>query len=174
MNLHLTYCSAKKRDGIHTPDMLYVSNRIASFIDRCRKAEVNWAILSGLYGLLLPKDRKRTYNITFRTDRKYWLGIAVTKDGKKLPLLESKRHILLLAQKLRKQAKEHHVDRIIFFGPSPKMMKCYLGILHYTFDGCSKSHGWRDLIEHVADQSEILGVIHKLAFIHNSQLHNGY
>lgn len=166
MNLYLTYCSAKKRDGIHTPGMLYLSDRVASFIDRCGKVVVDWAIFSALYGLFFPEERKKDYNVTFRTDRKYWLGIAVVKDDKKLSVPESEKRIRLLAQKLRNQAKKHNVDQIIFFGPSPKMMKCYLGILHYAFDSCSKSHTWHDLIEHVADQSKTLSVIHKLTFIH--------
>jgi len=165
MNLYLTYCSARKREGIHAPDKLYISDRVSSFIDRCRIVGADWAIFSALYGLVFPEEKKRDYNVTFRTNREYWLGIVVIRDNGKLSQQESKAHISQLGQKLREQCEEHMVDRIVFYGPSPKMMKCYLSILHYAFDDCLKPHGWLDLIEHVTHQSRTLEVVHRLSLI---------
>lgn len=103
MSLYLTYCSAKKRKGIHTPDTLYISNRISSYIERCRIVGVDWAIFSALYGLIFPEEKKKDYNVTFRTDKKHWLGITVIKNDKKLSQQASKTHTSQLGQKLRKQ-----------------------------------------------------------------------
>ena len=163
--LYLTYCSANKRAGVHPPDMLYISNRITGFIERCRILGVDWAILSALYAFFFPDEEKEDYNVTFRTDKNYLLGIAVVRDQRKLSHLQSKQHILELVEKLKRQADERLVDKIVFYGPSPMMMKCYLGVLHYAFDECSKSHGWSDLIEHVKDQSRTIKVVHRLANI---------
>jgi len=165
MSLYLTYCSAKKRKGIHTPDNLYISDRISKFINRCTVLDVDWAIFSALYGLFFPREKKKDYNVTFRTDARYWLRIAVIKDNAKLSPMESKTHISQLVKKLRSQFKKHTLDQIVFYGPSPKMMRCYLGVLHYAFNNCSKSHGWQDLVEHVAKKDEKLEVIHKLTLI---------
>jgi len=162
MKLHVTYCSAKKSRGIHSPDVLYISERITRFIDRCRIANVNWAIFSALYAFFFPEEEKKDYNMTFRTDKNYWLGIAVVRDQHKLLYVQSKQHILQLVENLRHQARTRDVEQIVFYGPSPKMMKCYLGVLHYAFDGCSKLHGWYDLIEHVKSQSKMAKVIHSL------------
>ena len=160
--LYLTYCSANKRLGVHPPDKLYISDRITRFIERCRIRGVDWAILSALYAFFFPDEEKEDYNVTFRTDKNYWLGIAVVRDQHKLSHLQSKQHILQLVKKLRRQANERFVNQIVFYGPSPKMMKCYLGVLHHAFDECSKSHGWRDLIKHVKDQSRTIEVVHRL------------
>jgi hypothetical protein len=160
--LYLTYCSPNKRLGVHTPDKLYISDRITRFIERCRLVGVNWAILSALYAFFFPDEEKKDYNVTFRTDKNCWLGIAVIRDQYKLSHLESKQHIHELVEKLKRQANERHVHQIVFYGPSPMMMKCYLGVLHYAFDECSQPHGWRDLIEHVKDHSRTIKVVHRL------------
>lgn len=123
---------------------------------------VDWAILSALYGFIFPEEEKEGYNVTFRTDKNYWLDIAVFRNQQKLPYLQSKEHIVQLEETLRQQAKERSVDTIIFYGPSPMMMKCYLKVLHYAFDRCSQLHGWRDLIEHVKNQTKTIKVIHRL------------
>ena len=162
MKLFVTYCSGKKRQGRYSPDLLYISGRISRFIEHCKILGINWAIFSALHALFFPEEEKRDYNATFKADKTYWLGISVIKNSKKLSPLKSKEHILLLTKKLRTQAKKHNVDQIVFYGPSPMMMKCYLGVLHYAFDRCSKIHGWRELIEHVTKQSETIKVIHKL------------
>jgi len=163
--LYLTYCSAKKRPGVHPPERLYISDRITRFIEHCKTLGVDWAILSALYAFFFPDEEKEDYNVTFRTDKNYWLGIAVVRDQHKLSPVQSKQHILQLVEKLKRQANGRHVNQIVFYGPSPMMMKCYLGVLHYAFDECSQSHGWRDLIEHVKDQSRTIKVVHQLVNI---------
>lgn len=162
MKLYVTYCSGEKIEGIHPPDVLYVSNRITRFVERCKNAEVNWAIFSALYAFFFPEEKKKDYDVTLKTDRNCWLGIVVIEDGRKLPYEQSKNHIERVALSLRKQAKEHDVDHIIFYGPSPKMMKCYLGVLHYAFDGCLELHNWNNLIDHVKGQSKIIKVVRRL------------
>lgn len=162
MKLHVTYCSAKKSSGIHSPDALYISDRISRFIEQCRIADVKWAIFSASYAFFFPGEEKKDYNMTFRTDKNYWLGLAVIKNQNILSHAQSKHHILQLAKNLKQQAKKHDVERIVFYGPSPKMMKCYLGVLHYTFDGCSRLHGWYDLIENVKNQTKMIEIVHRL------------
>lgn len=127
---------------------------------------VDWAILSALYGFFFPNEKKKDYNVTFRTDKKFWLDIVVVEDNEKLSYNQSKQHMIQLVEKLRKQANERFVDKIIFYGPAPKMMKCYLKILHYAFDGCSQSHGWFDLIEHVKNNSDKIKRIDRIDKIH--------
>jgi len=166
MKLYVTYCSAKKIRGTHPPDILYVSDRIARFVERCKNAEVKWAIFSALYAFFFPEEKKKDYNITFKTHVNYWLGISVVEEQGKLSYEKSRKHIEQLISILRQQVMEHNVDQIVFYGPSPKMMKCYLGILHYAFDGCSELHDWNELIDHVRSQSETIKVIHRLDSIH--------
>lgn len=163
--LYITYCSAKKCSGLHRPDKLYISGRITRFVERCRSVGVDWAIFSALHALFFPNEEKRDYNMTFRSDKNYWLGIAVVRDERKLSYIESKQHILQLMKKLKRQTDEQHIDHIVLYGPSPKMMKCYLGVLHCAFDECPVSHGWRDLIEHVEDQSRTIKIVHRLESI---------
>lgn len=163
--LYLTYCSANKRLGVHPPDKLYISDRITRFIQRCGMVGVDWAILSALYAFFFPDEEKEDYNVTFRTDKNYWLGIAVFRDQCKLSYVQSKEHIFQLTEKLKRQADERGLSQIVFYGPSPKMMKCYLGVLHYTFDECSRSHGWRDLIEHVKDKSKNIKLTRRLEMV---------
>jgi len=144
--LYLKYCSAKKRSGVHPPERLYISGRITRFIDRSTSREVDWAILSALHGFIFPDEEKENYNVTLRTDKKYWLEIAVFKNQPKLPYLQSQQHIIQLIKTIRNQTKEHSIAKIVFYGPSPKMMKCYLKVLHFDFDDCSQPHSWIDLI----------------------------
>jgi hypothetical protein len=159
--LYLTYCSAKKRPGIYTPERLYVSERIVRFINHCETAGFGWAILSALYGLFFPDEERKDYNVTFRTDKNYWLGIAVLANEMKLSYDESKQHVSQLSETLLQQRAKSSFERIVLYGSSPMMMKCYLGLLHYTFDKCSIVHGWFDLIEHVKNKSKVIEVIHK-------------
>lgn len=160
--LYVTYCSAEKRQGVYPPGLLYKSDRISRFIMQCRTMGVDWAILSALYGFVFPDEKKKDYNVTFRTDKNRWLDIAVFKDKQRLPYDQSKQHIIQLVENLKQQANKRFVDKIIFYGPAPKMIKCYLKILHYTFDECSQSHGWFDLIEHVKNQSKTIKVVHRV------------
>jgi len=164
--LYLTYCSARKRLGVHPPEKLYMSGRIIRFINRCRDLNVDWAIFSALYGFVFPEEEKEDYNVTFRTDKNYWLEIALVQDQRKLSYVQSKEHILQLTRQMKRQSNELGVNQVIFYGPSPKMMKCYLGVLHYAFDGCSQSHGWRDLLEHIKGPSETIKVVHRLVELH--------
>lgn len=154
--LYVTYCSSGKQSGVNPPDRLYISDRISRFINRCRAVGVDWAIFSALYGFVFPEEEKKDYNVTLRTDKIYWLDVVVIKDQQKLSYEQSKKHIKKIVEKLKKQANERFVDKIIFYGPAPKMIKCYLKILHYTFDKCSQSHGWFELIEHVRNQSKMI------------------
>jgi hypothetical protein len=163
MKLYVTYCCAGKLKGIHPPDALYTSKRVKRFIRQCKVSGLNWAIFSALYALFFPEESKEDYDVTLRTDRNYWIGIAVIKDGRRLPLDQSKQHILQLVDKLRQQGRDQHVEQIVFYGPSPKMMKCYLSVLHYAFDGCSEMHSWDDLAKHVRTKSRIIKVIHKFS-----------
>jgi len=55
---------------------------------------VDWALLSALYGLVFPDEEKEDYNVTFRTDKRCWLGIAVFRDQQKLPYFQSQEHIV--------------------------------------------------------------------------------
>jgi hypothetical protein len=166
MKLNVTYCSGKKLSGIHSPDILYQSDRISGFVDECRKS--NWAIFSAKYGFFFPNEKKLDYNVTFKTAADYWLGISVLVDGGKLSPLLSKEHIVKLSSELKRQAEGRQIDRIVFYGPSPKMMKCYLAVLHYAFDGCQVDHGWQELIEHVKAQSRTIKVVHRLDSIAQS------
>ena len=162
MKLNVTYCSGNKVPGVHSPDTLYISNRISAFIEKCKIIDSKWAIFSALYGFFFPEEEKPNYDFTFRTDHSYWLGIAAVVNGRKLSREQSKAHIDRLSSELRNQAKMQQLDQIVFFGPSPKMMKCYLAVLHYAFDYFQCSHGWAELIEHVKSQSKMIEVIHKL------------
>ena len=159
MKLYVTYCSRNKREGAYTPDKLYISDRIVCFVERCKSKSANWAIFSALYGFFFPEEKKGKYDVTFKSDKKYWLGIAIIKDKKKLSYAKSKRHILQLTEKMKQQIDNRKIEQIIFYAPFPKRAKCYLGILHYAFDECQKTHGWRELIKHVEAQSKIISVM---------------
>ena len=165
MKLYVTYCSAEKRQGIHRPDQLYLSNRINYFIKKCKTANLDWAIFSALHGFFFPDQEKNAYNVTLRTNKKYWLGITVVEDEEKLPQDQSKEQIAHLAATLQQQAKNRDIDYLIFYAPSPKMMKCYLAVLHYAFDRCTKPHGWQDLLQHVKNTSGMIRVVHKMDLI---------
>ena len=67
-----------------------------------------------------------------------------------------------LSSKLKMQVDSKGVERILFYGPSPKMMKCYLGVLHYTFNQCNITHSWKDLINHVKQCSNKIKLISKV------------
>jgi hypothetical protein len=167
MKLNVTYCSGKKTSGIHPPERLYVSKRISRFIDVCKNTNSEWAIFSALYGLFFPNEKKPEYNYTFKTDYSYPLGVAVIKNGGKLPKKESKAHIENLSIELKKQAEFRRIEKIVFYGPSPKMMKCYLTVLHYAFDGCQESHDWSTLLEHVKSKSKMIKVVHRVEYLKN-------
>jgi hypothetical protein len=122
---------------------------------------VDWAILSALYGFFFPEQEKKDYDVTFKSDKKYWLGICVIKDGRKLSFDESKKHIENMRCMLLEQASERQVNRIVFYAPNPKRAKCYIAILHFVFDGCYEAHKYEKLISHV-EESEQIKVIKNL------------
>lgn len=161
MILYVTYCSAKKNKGVFPPDRLYKSKRISRFINRCKEVKVNWAILSALYGFVFPDQQIKDYNVTMRSDKKYWLGIVVVKDGKKLSVKESIDHIENLSRVLLQQTSQKQIDKIIFYAPTPRRAKCYLAILHYLFDKCSECHNSDELKFHL-EKSDKVKVIRKL------------
>jgi hypothetical protein len=168
MKLNVTYCSGNKASGVYPPDRLYKSSRISGFVDKCRRAGSEWAIFSAKYGFFFPDEKKPDYNVTFKTDGNCWLGVSLIVNDRKMPPLFSKDHLFKLSSELRRQAEMRQIDQIVFYGPSPKMMKCYLAVLHYAFDGCHVNHGWQELIDHVKAQSRSLKVIHRLDLISRS------
>lgn len=68
LRIYLTHCSAKKDDKLKgtglqvTPDRLYTSSRTQKFIDRCKAAGVNWAILSDKHGIWFPDAKHEWYD----------------------------------------------------------------------------------------------------------------
>jgi hypothetical protein len=67
MKIYITHCSAKKslsvkRSGAKvSPDKLYTSKRIQSFMRRCKEQRVKWAIFSDLYGIYFPHEKHQWY-----------------------------------------------------------------------------------------------------------------
>lgn len=155
MILHVTYCSKKKAEGILPPDMLYKSERIRRFINKCKDRQVSWAILSAKYGFFFPEEKKKNYDTTFRSDKRYFLGIRVVEEGDKLPIEESKKYIEELRLLLLKQVEERQIQHIIFYAPNPRRAKCYLALLHWTFDGCCEIHRDKELISHIEESRRI-------------------
>jgi hypothetical protein len=62
-----TFCSASKNDTLRgttagvSPEELYTSRRVQSFIDRCKSSGVRWAIFSDQYGVWFPEIRHPWY-----------------------------------------------------------------------------------------------------------------
>ena len=62
MRVYLTHCSKEKEPTLKgtdiavTPDKLYTSPGIQSFMQRCREKGVSWGILSDLYGVYLQSE----------------------------------------------------------------------------------------------------------------------
>lgn len=67
MRIYITHCSAKKDDSLKDtweeviPDKLYKSKKTMSFISKCRKKQVRWAIFSDLYGVWFPEEKHMWY-----------------------------------------------------------------------------------------------------------------
>jgi hypothetical protein len=67
--IYITYCSWQKDDQLKgtgvcvTPDKLYLSKRIQSFITRCRDKNVKWAIYSDYCGVWFPEDLHAWYDL---------------------------------------------------------------------------------------------------------------
>ena len=162
--LYVTYCCREKNKGVFPPQQLYKSERIKRFVDHCEAVNVNWAILSALYGFFFPDEKKQDYDVTFRTDKNYWLGIAVIRGGVKLSFEESRRHIERLRHKLLAQTASRNIDGIVFYAPAPQRARCYLATLHYAFDDCDTKHKSKELMAHL-EKSKMIKVVKSLNHI---------
>ena len=62
MRVYITFCSAEKDDSLKSaitavsPDVLYKSRRIQSFMRKCREKGVRWGILSDQYGVWFSNE----------------------------------------------------------------------------------------------------------------------
>lgn len=67
MRVYLTHCSAEKEHSLQgtgkkvTPDRLYTATSTQAFMSRCQEKEVDWAILSDLYGVWFPEVEHEWY-----------------------------------------------------------------------------------------------------------------
>ncbi|MHC5053103.1 MAG: hypothetical protein ACYTKD_00120 [Planctomycetota bacterium] len=63
----ITHCSGEKDDSLKgtrravVPDGLYTSERFRNFVRACRYAGVAWAVLSDMYGVWFPGERREWY-----------------------------------------------------------------------------------------------------------------
>lgn len=159
--LHVTYCSGKKNpidEG--TPEQIYDSQRITSFIEVCKSKAYNWAILSAKYGLFFPYEVNKNYNVTFKSVA---YECRVVKDGIVLSQSESRKHISSLEQQVRKRILENAIEKVVFYCRPPiKWRKCYLYVLHAGVDRCEVNHKkWIDLVEHITKMySNGIGKVH--------------
>jgi len=66
--IYITYCSAKKNDELKDsgvfaiPEQLYTSERIQSFMSKCKELNVPWAIFSDMYGIIFPNEKIKWYD----------------------------------------------------------------------------------------------------------------
>lgn len=62
MRVYLTHCSKEKEPSLKgtdiavTPDKLYINSGIQQFMQKCQEKNVNWAVLSDLYGVYLSNE----------------------------------------------------------------------------------------------------------------------
>ena len=67
MHIYLTHCSKEKdvhlkgTDIAVTPDKLYTNPGIQRFMQRCQEKQVNWGVISDLYGVYLFKEYRIWY-----------------------------------------------------------------------------------------------------------------
>lgn len=67
MRVYLTHCSKEKNADLKAagieaaPDQLYTNSDIQRFMERCKEQQVDWAILSDLYGVFRSSDRQKWY-----------------------------------------------------------------------------------------------------------------
>lgn len=65
--IYVTHCSAEKDPLLQgtgqqvTPDRLYTATSIQAFMARCQEKQVDWAILSDLYGVWLSQIEHMWY-----------------------------------------------------------------------------------------------------------------
>jgi len=68
MRIYLTHCSGEKDDSLKctgkkvTPDILYTSDRIRCFMNKCKEKQVEWAIFSDQHGVWCPKIKHEWYD----------------------------------------------------------------------------------------------------------------
>jgi hypothetical protein len=68
MRIYLTYCSAKKDDSLKctgkkvTPDILYTSDRIRCFMNKCKEKQVKWAIFSDKHDVWFSNEKHEWYD----------------------------------------------------------------------------------------------------------------
>lgn len=66
--IYVTHCCARKDDSLEntgekaTPDRLYVSKPVQSFIQKCKNNKVDWAIFSDKYGIVFPWSKIEWYD----------------------------------------------------------------------------------------------------------------
>jgi len=66
--IFVTHCSGKKDDSLCdtgiavAPEKLYTAQPLRRFVDRCKDAEVEWAIFSDKYGLVFPSHKIKWYD----------------------------------------------------------------------------------------------------------------
>ena len=156
MILYMTYCSGKKNPSGETPDTLYTSKRIQDFINYCKEKKLPYAILSAKYGILFPDDKVQDYDVTMKSDNRFWRGIRVVIDNKKLNREESKRHVENLIRKVKNRIESENIEKIYFYAPIPRRVKTYLAILHIAMDNCNETHKVRELLEHIKEKGNII------------------
>jgi hypothetical protein len=149
--LYVTYCSANKKpvEG-SSPEELYDSPRITSFITWCESKRYNWAILSAKYGLFFPYEVHKNYNVTFKTVA---YKCRVVENDDILSYVESQRRLSLLIAQVRQQVLDKNIERVFFYFEQPlQRRKCYLSILHAGVDSCEIEHDTSDeLRKHIAE-----------------------
>lgn len=65
--IYITHCSAKKDKSLKgagkkaPPDKLYTATPLQRFVQRCKQTEVDWAIFSDKYGVVIPSDEISWY-----------------------------------------------------------------------------------------------------------------
>lgn len=148
--LYVTYCSANKKpikEG--TPKELYDSERIAYFIEVCESKGYNWAILSAKYGLFLPFEVHKNYNVTFKTVA---YKCRIIENEVTLSSGESNRRLSQLIRQVRECILQENIKRVFFYYEEPlQRRKCYLHVLHAGVDCCRIEHNnCNELREHIS------------------------
>lgn len=82
--IHITYCCKNKQKSACNSSVplseLYISHRVQSFINFCKKQNYSWGIFSDLYGLVLSSEKIKWYNKPPAevTDEEYKLLLKTT------------------------------------------------------------------------------------------------
>lgn len=163
MALWVTYCSKDKNNITEgSPAKLYRSRRISSFIEFCEGNGLRWAVLSAKYDLFLPNEEHGPYDVTFKTDPKSGECLVV-ENARPLSIIESKKWIENIAERIAYKIKQHNIRELIFYAGKPcwnespedrfRRVKCYLKVLHAGADGCEVNHlKWFELVACIGKQ----------------------